>query len=70
MGRNRQHYPFEPSLLSDDISIFKCLVLSRFDYRNQGFTPREFTSTRFAQVNSTRKLDSRIRTSLPKIKIK
>lgn len=48
MGRNRQHYPFEPSLLSDDISIFKCLVLSRFDYRNQGFTPREFTSTRFA----------------------
>jgi len=36
----------------------------------QGFTTQEFTSTRFAQVNSTGKLDSRTRTSLPKIKIK
>ena len=36
----------------------------------QGFTTREFTLTRFAYVNSTRKLDSRTRTSLPKIKIK
>jgi len=28
---------------------------------NQGFTTREFTSTRFTQINSTRKLDSRTR---------
>jgi len=39
-------------------------------YLTQGFTTREFTSTRFVQVNTTRKLDSRTRTSLPKIKIK
>jgi len=50
-------------------SVLKGVVSFIYNIR-QGFTTREFTSTRFAYINSTRKLDSKTRTSLPKIKIK